>query len=60
MESGSEEKIIKKASDKYRSFLHDETKEISWRHGGPPSYVMANKLFEQDRTKVYLYLYIYI
>ncbi|KAL5784000.1 hypothetical protein ACOSQ2_006392 [Xanthoceras sorbifolium] len=42
---------LEKAADKYRSFLDDEGQEISWRHGSPPSYVHANQLFEEGRTK---------
>ncbi|TXG66722.1 hypothetical protein EZV62_007997 [Acer yangbiense] len=42
---------IEKAGDKYRSFLDDEAHEISWRYGGPPSYVLTNQLFEEGRTK---------
>ncbi|KAK0601235.1 hypothetical protein LWI29_022364 [Acer saccharum] len=53
--SGSEEASkmlsIEKEADKYRSFLHDESQEISWRHGAPPSYVLINQLFEEGRTK---------
>ncbi|KAI9186778.1 hypothetical protein LWI28_020756 [Acer negundo] len=49
--SGSEEASIEKVADKYRSFLHDESQEISWRHGAPPSYGPINKLFEEGRTK---------
>ncbi|CAL1352199.1 unnamed protein product [Linum trigynum] len=40
--------------DKYRSFLVDEEgHETQWRHGGPPQYDLVNKLFEQERTKVW-------
>ncbi|XP_057766416.1 pathogen-related protein [Salvia miltiorrhiza] len=42
---------MKDAGDKYRSFLHDEAKNIEWRHGGPPIYDDVNKLFEEGRTK---------
>ncbi|KAE8680102.1 Pathogen-related protein [Hibiscus syriacus] len=37
--------------DKYRSFLDDETDNVQWRHGGPPTYDVVNQLFEQGRTK---------
>jgi len=40
------------AKDRYRSFLHDEPDNIEWRHGGPPTYDVVNKLFEEGRTKV--------
>jgi hypothetical protein len=40
------------AKDKYRSILHDETENIQWRHGGPPTYDLVNQLFEEGRTKV--------
>ncbi|KAK4849931.1 hypothetical protein QYF36_002172 [Acer negundo] len=51
--SGEEASKIsrEKAGDKYRSFLDDEAHEISWRYGGPPSYVLTNQLFEEGRTK---------
>ncbi|RDX94530.1 hypothetical protein CR513_23073 [Mucuna pruriens] len=39
------------AKDKYRSVLHDESDNIQWRHGGPPTYDDVNKLFEEGRTK---------
>ncbi|XP_042030114.1 pathogen-related protein [Salvia splendens] len=45
------ESEMKEAGDKYRSFLHDEAKNIEWRHGGPPIYDAVNKLFEEGRTK---------
>ncbi|GAV60708.1 hypothetical protein CFOL_v3_04237 [Cephalotus follicularis] len=45
------ETSIKIASDKYRSFLHDEAENIQWRHGGPPTYDSVNQLFEEGRTK---------
>jgi hypothetical protein len=49
----AEEALIKKAGDKYRSFLHDEAENITqWRHGGPPIYDSVNQLFEEGRTKV--------
>ena len=51
---------MKEAGDKYRSFLHDEAKNIEWRHGGPPIYDAVNKLFDEGRTKVSLYLSIYL
>ncbi|TYI41957.1 hypothetical protein ES332_A01G063800v1 [Gossypium tomentosum] len=37
--------------DKYRSFLDDESDNVQWRHGGPPTYDVVNQLFEQGRTK---------
>ncbi|XP_042028407.1 pathogen-related protein-like [Salvia splendens] len=46
---------MKEAGDKYRSFLHDEAKNIEWRHGGPPIYDAVNKLFEEGRTKASIY-----
>lgn len=48
--------LIEIAADKYRSFLHDESKNTEWRHGGPPIYDVVNKLFEEGRTKVCLHL----
>jgi hypothetical protein len=49
----AEEALIKKAGDKYRSFLHDEAENTTqWRHGGPPIYDSVNQLFEEGRTKV--------
>ncbi|KAJ6950052.1 hypothetical protein NC651_003892 [Populus alba x Populus x berolinensis] len=48
----AEEALVKKAGDKYRSFLHDEAENITqWRHGGPPTYDSVNQLFEEGRTK---------
>jgi len=48
----AEEALVKKAGDKYRSFLHDEAENITqWRHGGPPMYDSVNQLFEEGRTK---------
>jgi hypothetical protein len=41
------------AKDKYRSILHDQTENIQWRHGGPPTYDLVNQLFEEGRTKVW-------
>lgn len=38
--------------DKYRSFLYDEADNTEWRYGGPPTYDVVNKLFEEGRTKV--------
>ncbi|XWS23592.1 hypothetical protein CRYUN_Cryun28dG0028300 [Craigia yunnanensis] len=40
--------------DKYRSYLHGEGEQnIKWRHGAPPNYDVVNKLFEDERTKVW-------
>ncbi|XP_059280115.1 pathogen-related protein-like [Lycium ferocissimum] len=39
--------------DKYRKYLSDEeVKNIKWRNG-PPSYDVVDKLFEQERTRVW-------
>lgn len=43
---------VKRASDKYRSFLHEERGNIQWRHGAAPTYDAVNELFEQGRTQV--------
>lgn len=44
--------------DKYRSYLGgDEEKDTEWRHGAPPAYDAVNKLFEEGRTKVYIYAF---
>ncbi|CAI0374488.1 unnamed protein product [Linum tenue] len=46
--------MVGSGGDKYRSFLADkEGHETQWRHGGPPQYDLVNKLFEQERTKVW-------
>ncbi|MBA0765024.1 hypothetical protein Gotri_014287 [Gossypium trilobum] len=40
--------------DKYRSYLHGEGElNTNWRYGGPPNYDIVNKLFEDERTKVW-------
>ncbi|XP_021284518.1 pathogen-related protein-like [Herrania umbratica] len=40
--------------EKYRSYLHgEEEKNTKWRYGDPPSYDVVNKLFEEERTKVW-------
>lgn len=39
------------AADKYRSVLHEVDPNTEWRHGAPPTYDSANKLFEEGRTK---------
>ncbi|XWS15234.1 hypothetical protein CRYUN_Cryun35bG0077100 [Craigia yunnanensis] len=40
--------------DRYRSYLHGEGKQSTkWRHGAPPNYDVVNKLFEDERTKVW-------
>ncbi|MBA0612700.1 hypothetical protein Godav_013276 [Gossypium davidsonii] len=40
--------------DKYRSYLHGEGElNTNWRYGGPPNYDIINKLFEDERTKVW-------
>ena len=40
--------------DKYRSFMHGEgEKSTVWRLGAPPNYDVVNKLFEEERTKVW-------
>ncbi|CAA0815883.1 pathogenesis-related family protein [Striga hermonthica] len=46
-----EKSSVQKAADKYRSFLHEESNNTVWRHGGPPTYDAVNQLFEQGRTK---------
>ncbi|GER53972.1 pathogenesis-related family protein [Striga asiatica] len=46
-----EKSSVQKAADKYRSFLHEESKNTVWRHGGPPTYDSVNQLFEEGRTK---------
>ncbi|KAI3769348.1 hypothetical protein L6452_00449 [Arctium lappa] len=40
-----------KVGEKYRSFLHEESENTHWRHGGPPIYDAVNQLFEEGRTK---------
>lgn len=57
MENLKIEETINKASEKYRSFLHDEAENTHWRHGGPPIYDAVNRLFEEGRTKVNLICY---
>ncbi|KAB1216471.1 Pathogen-related protein [Morella rubra] len=47
-EEAAEPKIV---VDKYRSFLYDEADNTEWRYGGPPTYDVVNKLFEEGRTK---------
>nr|GLL22729.1 pathogen-related protein isoform X1 [Ipomoea trifida] len=44
---------VKMASDKYRSFLHQEGGNVQWRHGAAPTYDAVNELFEQGRTQVW-------
>ncbi|TYH82891.1 hypothetical protein ES332_D02G093000v1 [Gossypium tomentosum] len=40
--------------NKYRSYLHGEGElNTNWRYGGPPNYDIVNKLFEDERTKVW-------
>ncbi|XVF32286.1 hypothetical protein REPUB_Repub17cG0068800 [Reevesia pubescens] len=40
--------------DKYRSYLHGEGENSTkWRYGAPPNYDIVNKLFEEERTKVW-------
>ncbi|KQK03580.1 pathogen-related protein [Brachypodium distachyon] len=40
--------------DKYRSFMHGEgEKNTVWKLGAPPNYDVVNKLFEEERTKVW-------
>ncbi|CAK9313520.1 unnamed protein product [Citrullus colocynthis] len=40
--------------EKYRSLLRgDEEKNTKWRYGVPPNYDVVNKLFEEERTKVW-------
>ncbi|XP_021769762.1 pathogen-related protein-like [Chenopodium quinoa] len=55
MEDEQKEIAIKVAGDKYRIILHEEieSKDIQWRHGGPPIFDKVNKLFEEGRTKVW-------
>ena len=43
--------------DKYRYLLKgDGEKDTKWRFGAPPNYDVVNKLFEEGRTKVLVYL----
>ena len=49
----SEEGIM--GPDKYRVFLHLEAPTVQWKRGRP-SYEAVNKLFEDGRTKVSLFL----
>ncbi|XP_062170472.1 pathogen-related protein-like [Alnus glutinosa] len=50
--ASEEAAAAKMVGDKYRSFIYDEgEKSTEWRHGGPPSYDVVNKLFEEGRTK---------
>ena len=46
---------------KYRSYLseEEEVKNIHWRYG-PPNYDLVDKLFEEGRTKVWLFILFYI
>lgn len=45
------------SSEKYRSYLNpEETKDTKWRFGAPPNYEVVDKLFEQGRIKVSLFL----
>lgn len=46
-------------ADKYRASLHLEHPTVQWRYGNPPTYETANHLFEEGRTKVLLYIYIF-
>ncbi|XVE60177.1 hypothetical protein DITRI_Ditri05aG0107100 [Diplodiscus trichospermus] len=40
--------------EKYRSYLHGEGEQnTNWRYGAPPNYDVVNKLFEDERTKVW-------
>ncbi|KAK4429558.1 Pathogen-related protein [Sesamum alatum] len=39
--------------DKYRSYLTEEKLKTTQWKDGPPNYDVVNKLFEQDRTKVW-------
>jgi hypothetical protein len=51
--ASEEAAAAKMVGDKYRSFIYDEGENSTeWRHGGPPSYDVVNKLFEEGRTKV--------
>ncbi|KVI10530.1 hypothetical protein Ccrd_011073 [Cynara cardunculus var. scolymus] len=52
MENLKLEEATKKAGEKYRSFLHEESENTVWRHGGPPNFDVVNQLFEEGRTKV--------
>ncbi|XP_024967269.1 pathogen-related protein [Cynara cardunculus var. scolymus] len=53
MENLKLEEATKKAGEKYRSFLHEESENTVWRHGGPPNFDVVNQLFEEGRTKVW-------
>lgn len=53
-----------KLEDPYRWLLNgDVEKNTTWKFGAAPSYEGVNKLFEQERTKVYytltLFFYYY-
>ncbi|KAI3733104.1 hypothetical protein L1987_64322 [Smallanthus sonchifolius] len=40
--------------DKYRCFLGGEgEKNTTWKYGAPPNFDVANKLFEEGRTKIW-------
>ncbi|XP_071717614.1 pathogen-related protein-like [Rutidosis leptorrhynchoides] len=40
--------------DKYRCFMSGEgEKNTTWKHGSPPNFDAANKLFEEGRTKIW-------
>ncbi|KAL8166156.1 hypothetical protein V2J09_007655 [Rumex salicifolius] len=40
--------------DEYRSFIHGEgEKNTMWKYGGPPNYDVVNKLFEEERTRIW-------
>lgn len=45
--------------DKYRTFLHgDAEKNTKWKFGARPNYDVVNKLFEEGRTQVSLFLFL--
>ncbi|KAL9679011.1 hypothetical protein QQ045_016864 [Rhodiola kirilowii] len=51
MDAEEVQTAIKTAGDKYRSILNEETQNVHWRHGGPPTFDTVNKLFEEGRTE---------
>lgn len=43
------------SGDKYRSYLTPEELQTTQWNAGTPNYDVVNKLFEEGRTKVYIY-----
>lgn len=53
-------KMAAPSLDKYRDYLsEEEVKSTKWRFG-PPNYDAVNKLFEEDRTKVRIRIFVTI